>query len=355
MAPSTQKAFKLQEQGKATVLSTPVTEPAKGFVRVKVLAVALNPTDWKHVLWWKGKPGINTTVGCDYAGVIDKLGPGVGGDLKIGDRIAGFAYGSNANDTETGIFSEYANVDSGTCVKIPKAMSAEEASTIGVASITAGQTSYQNLGLPLPTKPATKPFPVLIYGGSTSVGNLAIQYAKLSGLTVVTLASKRNHDWLLSLGADAVFDYNDADVAKKVRECTDNKLEFALDTISEEGSATIVDGCISSNGGKVAQILEVDASKHRKDIQYFLTLAYTAFGNDFKFLGAFDFKAPPADREFAISFFKITENLLSEGKIKPHKVKLMQGGLSAIDKGLNLLQDGKVSGEKLVYRIVEEH
>jgi NADPH:quinone reductase-like Zn-dependent oxidoreductase len=47
---------------------------------------------------------------------------------------------------------------------------------------------------------------IFIYGGSTGVGQFAIQLAKLSGYKVVTVASPRNHEFLRSLGADAVFD-----------------------------------------------------------------------------------------------------------------------------------------------------
>lgn len=47
---------------------------------------------------------------------------------------------------------------------------------------------------------------VFVYGGSTGVGQFAIQLAKLSGYKVVTVASPRNHKFLKDLGADAVFD-----------------------------------------------------------------------------------------------------------------------------------------------------
>ena len=47
---------------------------------------------------------------------------------------------------------------------------------------------------------------VFIYGGSSGVGQFAIQLAKLSGYKVVTVASPRNHEFLKGLGADAVFD-----------------------------------------------------------------------------------------------------------------------------------------------------
>ena len=47
---------------------------------------------------------------------------------------------------------------------------------------------------------------VFIYGGSTGVGQFAIQLAKLSGYKVVSVASPRNHELLRRLGADAAFD-----------------------------------------------------------------------------------------------------------------------------------------------------
>ena len=47
---------------------------------------------------------------------------------------------------------------------------------------------------------------IFIYGGNTSVALYAIQLAKLSGYKVATVASPRNHELVLSYGADVVFD-----------------------------------------------------------------------------------------------------------------------------------------------------
>ena len=47
---------------------------------------------------------------------------------------------------------------------------------------------------------------LFVYGGSSSVGQYAIQLAKLSGYQVVSTASQRNHELVKSFGADLVFD-----------------------------------------------------------------------------------------------------------------------------------------------------
>ncbi len=80
-------------------------------------------------------------------------------------------------------------------------MSFEEAATLGVGITTVGQGLYQSLGLPLPGQGKGDGKVLLIYGGSTATGALAIQFAKLSGLTVVTTCSPRNFDYVKKLGA----------------------------------------------------------------------------------------------------------------------------------------------------------
>lgn len=62
---------------------------------------------------------------------------------------------------------------------IPRHLSFEEAATLGVGITTVGQGLYQSLGLPLPPLKVTEPTPILIYGGSTATGILALQYARL--------------------------------------------------------------------------------------------------------------------------------------------------------------------------------
>lgn len=63
-------------------------------------------------------------------------------------------------------------------MKIPDNITDEQAPTLGVGISTVGQGLYQSLGLPLPGS-GKAGYPILIYGGSTATGSLAIQYAAL--------------------------------------------------------------------------------------------------------------------------------------------------------------------------------
>ena len=65
-------------------------------------------------------------------------------------------------------------------MRIPESMSFEKAATISLGAITVGQGLFQKaLKLALPTSPSTESAFVLIYGGSTATGTLAVQYAIL--------------------------------------------------------------------------------------------------------------------------------------------------------------------------------
>lgn len=70
-------------------------------------------------------------------------------------------------------------VRDGHIAKIPEGLSFEAAATLGVGITTIGQTLYMSMKLPLPSQPTEKKFPILVYGGSSATGTLAIQFAKL--------------------------------------------------------------------------------------------------------------------------------------------------------------------------------
>ena len=344
-------------QQKAIVITSPkqaslVTDRAiptlrDDYILVKTVSVAINPTDWKHVEY-VAPPGV--LVGCDYSGVVEEVGKAVKKPFKKGDRICGIAHGSNAVQVEDGSFATYIVVKGDVQMRIPDYMSFQEAATLGVGVSTVAQGLYQSLQLAPPTKPIKDKTPILIYGGSTATGTVAIQFAKLSGYTVLTTCSPRNFDLVKSLGADAVYDYNDPNAASKVNEDTKNNLKLVFDTISLEVSSKFSDKALSTNGGDYSALLHIKVE--RENVKSRITLAYTITGESFDF-GTTTVPAKPEDKAFYEGFIPIIEEVLNEKKLKPHPIKVLPGGLKGTLQGMKDLQEGRVSAEKLVCNVEE--
>jgi NADPH:quinone reductase-like Zn-dependent oxidoreductase len=86
-----QKALVIQGAGEAKVVTdAPIPKTEKDFIEVKTVAVALNPSDWKHIDWRADKGAV---VGFDYAGYIEGVGPDVKKPFQKGDRVLGFTHG----------------------------------------------------------------------------------------------------------------------------------------------------------------------------------------------------------------------------------------------------------------------
>ncbi|CAO2647599.1 Nn.00g085210.m01.CDS01 [Neocucurbitaria sp. VM-36] len=315
--------------------------PEGNWALVKTKAVALNPTDWKNIA---NTPSPGAIAGCDYAGIVEEVGKGVR-DLNVGDRVAGFARGGDPADHSNGAFAEHIKVKVGIHLKIPDNISFEDAATLGVGITTVGQGLYQELGLPIPPAKVQEPTSILIYGASTATGTLAVQYAKLSGYEVIATASPHNFDLLRKLGADQVFDYKDPEVGAKIRKATNDKLKLVFDCIAEGNSFAISAAALSSTGGHLSALLPVKDFP-RDDVKTNFTFAYTALGEKYNDR----FLASQTDYEFGAKFWKLSEDLLKCGKLKTHPVEI-RTGLEGVPKGLKDLEDGKVSGVKLVFKV----
>lgn len=156
------------------------------YILVQTAAVALNPTDWT-TLDASGDAG--TLVGCDYAGVVLAVGSSVTKSFKVGDRVAGIGHGGNDMAPWTGAFAKVISVKGDVQMRVPDQVSWAEACTVGVAACTAGYALWKVLGMVLPDPTASgspETYPgakddewVLIYGGSTATGTVAVQFAKL--------------------------------------------------------------------------------------------------------------------------------------------------------------------------------
>lgn len=157
--------------------NAPIPSLRSNEVLVQVKAVAINPCDFKmHTRF----PCPGAVDGCDFAGVIVAVGSEVA-DFEIGDRVCGAVHGSNPLRPESGSFTEYMPSESEFTLKIPADLSFEQAVGLGVTGVgTLGMALFKVLALPGSVdEPAAKPRTVLVHGGSSSVGTMAIQLLRL--------------------------------------------------------------------------------------------------------------------------------------------------------------------------------
>ena len=193
----------------------PEPEPTEGQVLIRIGAASLNPID-TYIrsganFWELPQPFI---VGCDLAGVVEKLGPGVQ-RLQVGDRVWGTNQGVLGRQ---GTFSELAAVDECWLYPMPAGVSDEDAAAISLVGITAHLGLFREAKLQAGET-------VFVNGGSGSVGSTVLQMVKAVGATVIaTAGSNEKVTACRELGADLVINYKDSDVAAEI-------LEFAADGV----------------------------------------------------------------------------------------------------------------------------
>lgn len=142
--------------------------------------------------------GSPATPGLDYAGRMIK--PAAGTSFKPGDLVFGVA---GTSPLAGGAMAEYAIVQKTYAVAVPEGVSMLDASTLGVAALTA----YQSVATRV-----KKGDRVFINAGSGGTGIFGIQFAKVLGCHVTTTCSAANIEFVKSLGADEVIDYRKGDV-----------------------------------------------------------------------------------------------------------------------------------------------
>jgi NADPH:quinone reductase len=181
-------------------LDLPKPEPTGRDLLVRVEAVSVNPVDTK--VRAPGKPARTTplVLGWDAAGAVDSVGPAVQ-RFTPGDLV--FYAG---DITRPGSNSEYQLVDERIVGYRPRSLRVEEAAALPLVSITAYEALFDRLGLEAAGR--SRGQTLLIIGGAGGVGSMAIQLAKLAGLTVLATASRQESiDWVKHLGADHVLNH----------------------------------------------------------------------------------------------------------------------------------------------------
>lgn len=176
-----------------------IPTPTENEALIKIYYAGVNPVDWKIRQGYLKNyfPHVFPMVlGRDVAGVIVKVGKNVT-QYKVGDFV--YANVKSADKTYGG-YAEYIALDQDTLSLVPKNIDSAQAGGLPLVALTAWQAITDRIK-------ANKGDSILILGGASAVGAMAIQFAKLNGLVIYTTASKASHDYVTSLGANFVYDY----------------------------------------------------------------------------------------------------------------------------------------------------
>jgi len=223
------------------VSDQPIPKPKAGEIRVRVHAAGLNPVDYKLAM--NGHPNWEYPFvpGVDVAGVVDEVGEGVK-QWYIGDRVV-----YHGDFSKPGGFAEYSITTAHTVAAIPDDVSFEDAAAFPCAGLTAYQVIFRKMHMSAGQS-------ILIHAGSGGVGGYAIQLAKLCGASkIITTASPQNEEYVRSLGADIVLDYNTVDVYTEVMSLTEGRgVDLILNSVNRATAQK--DLSMLSFGGQLACI-----------------------------------------------------------------------------------------------------
>ncbi len=213
-------------------LPDPVAGP--GEVVVDIVAASVNAADWKVRLGEYRHTKFPLIPGRDFSGVVSAVGDGVS-DIAVGDAVFCVCEAG-----QEGTYAEKIAVKAAIVAKKPSALSHVEAAALALTGLTALSAIEDTLKL-------QRGETILIQGGAGGVAGFAIQLAKHIGAHVVTTASAANHDYVKSLGADEVIDYNARDFTQAVANC-----DAVFDTVG--GDVAQKSFAVLKPGGRAAFI-----------------------------------------------------------------------------------------------------
>lgn len=187
----------------------PVPQPGRGEVLIRVAAAGVNRPDIvQRVGHYPPPPGAPTIPGLEIAGQIVAIGEDVATEM-LGQRVCALLSG--------GGYAQYAVAPAGQCLTVPPALSMEEAAALPETLFTVWTNLFDRAFV-------ADGDTVLVHGGTSGIGTMAIMLGKIFGLTViVTCGSDEKCAAARALGADLAINYRTEDFVEAVKGFTGGK------------------------------------------------------------------------------------------------------------------------------------
>ncbi|WP_121748067.1 NAD(P)H-quinone oxidoreductase [Streptomyces sp. E2N166] len=180
--------------------------PGEGEVLVEVAASAVNRADiMQRQGFYDPPPGASPYPGLECSGRVAALGTGVSG-WSVGDEVCALLGG--------GGYAEKVAVPAGQLLPVPEGIDVRRAAALPEVVCTV----WSNVFMVAHLRPGET---LLVHGGSSGIGTMAIQLAKAVGAKVaVTAGTKEKLERCAELGADILINYREQDFVAEVKEAT---------------------------------------------------------------------------------------------------------------------------------------
>jgi NADPH:quinone reductase len=216
----------------------PVPRPGPGELLIQVAAAGVNRPD---VLQRRGlypmPPGAPSIPGLEVAGIVAATGEDVPAEL-VGQPVCALLAG--------GGYAQYAVAPVGQCLPVPQALTMIEAAAMPETLFTVWTNLFERAY-------ATEGETVLVHGGTSGIGTMAIALGVLFGLkTIVTCGSDEKCRRAEALGAAHAINYHEADFVEAVARLTDGKgVDIVIDMVGGDYLPRNLD-CLAEDGRHIS-------------------------------------------------------------------------------------------------------
>jgi NADPH2:quinone reductase len=228
-----------------------VPQPGAGEILIKVAAAGVNRPDVaQRAGVYPPPPGASDLPGLEVAGEVVATGSGTG-KHKIGDKVMSLVAG--------GGYAQYCIAQDAQAIAVPATLSMNEAGAIPETLMTVWHNVFERGGL----RPGET---LLVHGGSSGIGTMAIQLAKaLGSKVIVTVGSQAKADACLKLGAFSAINYKTQDFVAEVKTATEGKgVDVILDMVGGDYIDRNYDA--AAIDGRIVQIATLGGAKANVNI-----------------------------------------------------------------------------------------
>jgi NADPH2:quinone reductase len=274
----------------------PVPRPGPHEILIKVAAAGVNRPDVLQRLGlYPVPPGASDLPGLEVAGEVVALGDKVT-TRKLGDKVMSLVAG--------GGYAEYCLTHESHAMPVPAGFSMNEAGAVPETLMTVWHNVFERGGL-------RKGETLLVHGGSSGIGTMAIQMAKAHGAKVfVTVGAQDKADACLKLGADAAINYKTEDFVARTKELTDGAgVNLILDMVGGDYIDRNYDAAAVE--GRIVQIAFLGGPKATPNFSKLMIKRLHHTGSTLR---------PRSIEDKAAMVAAITERVLpwlAEGRIRP--------------------------------------